>query len=319
MSVIPDQVITQGTEGIQFTLPLLEDGIPITNLDLATEIIFILQRKGISYEIPCLVSSATLGTVYFILTSEHTAIAGDFYGQFKVVWADKTIFVPDPGYILFHIQELIREEKYCTPYDVYRRSGVDETVASLGDVEEYISAADSRIEKIFQKSFKANQTETEWIDIEDLDEDDEINTIFLQNVPVKSITSLESYNIGSATADIIWTASDYWLDQKIGRIRLQSKHFVQQNHRIKAVYVHGPDSVPGAIRDLSAVIASMMVLVKQIGGTYDDVTSYSMPSGVSVSVGEPYMNMLKDIGELQKERDTIIKQIGKLKFDTLVI
>jgi hypothetical protein len=227
--------------------------------------------------------------------------------------------VPDPGYILFHIQELIREEKYCTPYDVYRRAGVDETVASLADVEEYISAADSRIEKMFQKSFKANQNETEWIDIEDLDEDDEIQTIFLENIPVKSITSLESYDVGSDTPSITWTASDYWLDKKIGRIRLQSTQFIHQNHRIKAVYVHGADSVPGAIRDLSAVITAMMVLIKQIGGTYDDVTSYSMPSGVNVSVGEPYMNMVKDIGELVKERNEIVKNIGKLKFDTLVI
>lgn len=319
MAITPDQTITQGTDGVAFIIPLLSNGEILEDLNTATGITLQLQREGVLKEITCSVESAIEGTVTFVLLAEHTNIAGDFYGQFKIEWADKTIFVPDPGYVLFHIQELIREEKYCTPYDVYRRSGVDETVASLGDVEEYISAADSRIEKIFQKSFKANQTETEWIDIEDLDEDDEINTIFLQNVPVKSITSLESYNIGSATADIVWTASDYWLDQKIGRIRLQSKHFVQQNHRIKVVYVHGPDSVPGAIRDLSAVIASMMVLIKQIGGTYDDVTSYSMPSGVSVSVGEPYMNMLKDIGELQKERDTIIKQIGKLKFDTLVI
>jgi methyl-accepting chemotaxis protein len=317
-SITPDREFTQGTTGIKDTVPLLTDGEPVPDLESADSITLILQGES-THEIDCAVADSAAGTVDYTLTSAELENSGVFYGQFKIVWSDKTIYIPDPGYLIYHIQESLRSDSYCTPYDVYRRAGVGEDISSWADVENYITASDDRIDSIFKRSFKANQIVTEWKDIEDLDEDEVINTIFLDNYPVKSITSLEEYDAVSSTAAIVWAASDYWLDNDIGRIRLRIEEFAHQNHRVKVVYVYGPDEVPGIVKDLSAVIAAMSVLINQIGGTYDDVTSYSLPSGVSVSVGEPYMNMLRDIDELRKERDDIIKRMGKTRIFTPVI
>ena len=207
---------------------------------------------------------------------------------------------------------------YATVAAVYRKAGIDNTVISEVDVEKHLFEADAEIDAMYQKSFGNAQTETEWIDIENLDEDEDIDTIFLDKRPVQSITSLESYDV-TETLVIIWAASDYWLDSGMGRIRLRSKTFSQQNHRVKCVYTYGYSSIPVNITALSATISAMRVLIEQIGGTFDDVTSYSLPSGVSVGVGEPYMNMTRGIEKLKDEKDRLIKAIGQLRTSTLVI
>jgi len=320
VGIVPDREFTQGTAGIEDIVPLSTNGTPIANLGSAESITLILQGKTVTHEIECTVADESAGTVKYTLGEADTDLAGVFYGQFKIVWADVTLYVPDPGYLIYHIQEALRSNSYCTPYDVWRRAGVEEDVTNWAEVEEFITAADDRIDKIFKKTFKPNQEAEEWIDIEEIDEDDEINTIFLTNYPVKSITSMASYEISDdSTPSKIWASNEYWIDKEIGKIKLRYGEFAHQENRIKVVYIYGPDEVPAIIKDLSAVISSMMVLIKQIGGTYDDVTSYSMPSGVSVSVGEPYMNMLRDIEELKKERDDIIDKIGARRVFTPVI
>jgi len=207
---------------------------------------------------------------------------------------------------------------YSTVSDVYRKAGIDSTVISETDVMAHIDLADAEIDAIYQKSFGNAQTETEWIDVENLDEDEDIATIFLDKRPVQSITSLESYD-ATETLVITWTSSDYWLDTGMGRIRLRSKTFSQQNHRVKCVYTYGFTSIPVNITALSATISAMRVLIEQIGGTYDDVTSYSLPSGVTIGVGEPYMNMTRAIEKLKDEKANLIKNIGQLRTNLLVI
>ena len=198
------------------------------------------------------------------------------------------------------------------------KAGVDSTVIGEGDVADFIKESDAEIRAMYQKLFANATTETEWIDIENLDEDEDIDAIFLDNRPVQSITSLESYDT-SGTLITTWTASDYWLDSGMGRIRLVSKTFAHQNHRVKVVYTYGYTTVPTNIAALSATISTMRVLIKQIGGTYDDVTSYSLPSGVTIGVGEPYMNMTRAIEKLKDEKDRLINAIGQLRTSTLVI
>ena len=207
---------------------------------------------------------------------------------------------------------------YTTSNDVYRKAGIDSTVISVDDVNSFIAESDAEIDAMYQKSFANATTETEWIDIENLDEDEDIDTIFLDKRPVQSITSLESYDT-SGTLITTWEASDYWLDSGIGRIRLVSKTFAHQNHRVKAVYTYGYTAVPTNIAALSATISAMRALIHQIGGMYDEVTSYSLPSGVSVSVGEPYVSMIRNIEKMKDEKDRLIKTIGQLRTNTLVI
>jgi len=207
---------------------------------------------------------------------------------------------------------------YSTYTDVYRKAGIDNTVISEADAEAHIVLADAEIDAMYQKSFGNAQSVTEWIDIEKIDEDDDIDTIFLDKRPVQAITTLESYDVTDTLA-ITWTSSDYWLDTGMGRIRLKSKHFSQQNHRVKCVYTYGFSSTPSNITALSATIAAMRVLIQQVGGLYDEVTSYSLPSGVTVGVGEPYVSSMRTIDKLDKEKTNLIKAIGQLRTSALVI
>ena len=58
-------------------------------------------------------------------------------------------------------------------------------------------------------------------------------------------------------------------------------------------------SVPYNVRDLTANLAALQALVRLIGGSFDDVTAYTIPE-MSVSKGEPYTNMRAAIIEIQK-------------------
>lgn len=218
----------------------------------------------------------------------------------------------------YFMVDLFDIQMYCSPMDVYRKAGIANDVVSEDDVADYITETMGEIHSIYQRSFGNAQTKTQWIDIEDLDEDEEIATIFLDYRPIQSITSMESYDTTDTLAKT-WTASDYWIDLGPGVIRLRTKKFSHQNNRVKVVYTYGYSTVPANIKNLTATICAMRMLIQQIGGTYDDVTSYSLPSGVSIGVGEPYMNMTRAIEKLKDDKNTLIKNIGQLRTTVLVI
>lgn len=211
---------------------------------------------------------------------------------------------------------------YCGVADVYRRAGITNDVISEANITEHILDADSEIDELYGKSFSNAQSVTEWFDTLDDDiesiESDETNIIFLTNRPVQSITSVAEYDT-SNTLVKTWTSDKYWLDTDLGTIRLIEDSFVNQRHRVKVVYTYGYATVPRKIQKLSSIISAMTILLQQMGGTYDDVTSYSLPTGVSIGVGEPYMNMRTAMGELGKELKRHLDTIGRLKTNSVVI
>ena len=207
---------------------------------------------------------------------------------------------------------------YCSVMDGYRKAGITSSVISEGDMADHIREACGEVDTLMGRSFKSTQSATEWHDIEELDEDDRIKTLFLDKRPIQSITSLISYD-KSSTIVKTWSSSDYWVDLDIGTIRLRTQEFAQQNNRVKVIYTYGYATVPVNIRNLVGNIAAMRAITQQIGGTYDDVTSYSLPSGVSIGVGEPYTNMREALTRLEKANTEILKAIGVLKTSILVI
>ena len=243
------------------------------------------------------------GVYYYIFTIPVDAA----YGEWSYAFTPTTTTAKIEDYKYFTV-DAFDSGLYCTTLDVYRKAGIDSTVIGEGDVADFIKESDGEIRAMYQKSFANATTETEWIDIENLDEDEDIDTIFLDKRPVQSITSLESYDTGG-TLITTWESSDYWLDSGMGRIRLTSKTFAHQNHRVKVVYTYGYTAVPTNIAALSATISGMRIIIQQIGGTYNDVTTYSLPSGVSIGVGEPYTNMRETVSRLEKEKDRLIKAI----------
>ena len=68
---------------------------------------------------------------------------------------------------------------------------------------------------------------------------------------------------------------------------------------LKIRYTYGQATVPSVVRDFAACLAGLRALVFMIGGSYDDVTNYSVPE-FSASKGEPYTNLRATIIEMQK-------------------
>ena len=86
---------------------------------------------------------------------------------------------------------------------------------------------------------------------------------------------------------------------EIGKLTFINNYIPSGTKNIKVRYNVGMASVPYNVRDLTANLAALQALVKLIGGSFDDVTAYTIPE-MSISKGEPYTNMRAAIIEIQK-------------------
>ena len=84
-----------------------------------------------------------------------------------------------------------------------------------------------------------------------------------------------------------------------GEVTFISNNVIGGTRNIKARYTIGKSSVPKLIRQTTAAIAGMAAIVGLMGGTFDDVTAYTIPE-MSVSKGEPFTNMRATLVELNK-------------------
>ena len=210
----------------------------------------------------------------------------------------------------------------CDIADAYRRAGINSSVVSEDDVGQMIVDASGEVEERYGRSFGGTTSTTEWKDFDrppgETFSPGERNIIFLDKRPITAITSIKVYDTASILVETL-TASDYWLYGDEGYIVLRDRTVAEQRRRLEVVYVHGYVSVPRIIRKLVSQTAAIMILVAQMGGTYDDVTSYSLPTGVSIGVGEPYMNMFKTLEMLKADVQQTIDTIGRLKTNSVVI
>ena len=69
-------------------------------------------------------------------------------------------------------------------------------------------------------------------------------------------------------------------------------------------YWYGKYPLPRVVRKFTTIVAAINTLVAQIGGTFDDVTSFSVPH-MTGSLGEPYTNIREAVARLEKERDRL--------------
>ena len=217
----------------------------------------------------------------------------------------------------FKISNLIDEKLYCTYKDVQNRAGVTDDVAVKNEIDPFIKASMGEIDEMYGKSFGYGNEKTQWVDTNRADPKIEVDMINLLYTPVISITSLKEYDT-TGTEVKSYTADDYWLNEKTGRITLLDTEFVKQIHRVECIYTYGSIQVPKSISSLCAVLSGMRLLIHQIGGTYDDVTSYTA-AGLSIGVGEPYMNMSKSVESLNKEATRLMGNIGRLRPSAMIL
>ena len=206
---------------------------------------------------------------------------------------------------------------YCTVEEVWNRAGVDSNVAVRNEVIPLIKESMAEIDAMMGKSFQYGTSITQWFDTNRDDDEIKVTSIYLNYKPIIDITSMKEYDVNS---NLITTheAADYWVNKNTGRITLLSKQFTKQVHRVEVIYTYGAIEVPQNIKSLCTIFSAMKLLIHQIGGTYDDVTSWSA-AGLNISVGEPYMNMSRDIEFMQKEATRLIASIGRLKPSAFIL
>lgn len=104
---------------------------------------------------------------------------------------------------------------------------------------------------------------------------------------------------------------DYEVIEDKGWIRLYRKPLLtgREYKDIKITGNYGTLNVPSVIQQLTAIFTAIRIFVNMTGGSFDDVTSYSM-GGVSYSLGEPYMNMKETIKMLEREKERLMKEAG---------
>lgn len=197
---------------------------------------------------------------------------------------------------------------YCTNADVYRLAGITSSVIPTASVDEFILEAQSEIDAYFNTTFETVQR-TDTLDGNGTDK------LTLSYYPVQSIDSLDIDGT-SVTTSLVFLYID------TGKIQLKPtaeetvfKSTEPQQVVIQYTYGYDYDFSAGniannpkayVIRKLCALTAGISSLVAQIGGTYDDVTSYSLPE-FTASKGEPYTNIREALTRLDNQYKRLIE------------
>lgn len=188
---------------------------------------------------------------------------------------------------------------YTTSQDVYRTAGITTSEVSEDAVNDFIEQAEDYVESRLGTTFQSGgKTKTETIDGTGTD------TLFLENYPIKSLTSL------TIDGDTV-TPSNVYIYSNIGKLKLKDAAEVNtfKDHEpqlITLTYVYGVEPSQ-RIRRFTNIIAAMMTLISQIGGTFNDVTSYQLPE-LSASKGEPYTNIRETVQRLRDEAQRMLEQ-----------
>jgi hypothetical protein len=210
-----------------------------------------------------------------------------------------------------------QEKMYCSVVQAYNRCGMESDVATDSEVMDYIRNSMDWIDSYFGKSFAYSTAHTQWFDTDQPNPNTVIDTVFLRYRPVRSVTSVEEYDTSNDLTDT-YTSDDYWLDEATGKITLNTEEFEHQKHRIKIVYNYGFDQIPRKITELCAILSGQSILLKFAGASYDDVTSWSA-AGLSIGVGEPYMNATRTFELLNKQKDKLIADVGRLRESIFIV
>ena len=185
------------------------------------------------------------------------------------------------------------------------------------DLTSYLDGTEAEINNLFNKVFDRTNGAVLLLD------GDGKNQIFLlqENIPLLVVNTIEILDTLGNVARLL-VAADFGFNN-LGRIFLRQRIDTVlvygfgtttanltatwpvglQNVRVDIDY--GFDSVPADIAELASILVAMRFLVEQMGGTFDDVTSYTMGSK-TVGVGEPYVNIRATVERLEKRADRII-------------
>ena len=182
--------------------------------------------------------------------------------------------------------------------DVLRVAGIPSAAnggpISDDDILAHIVFAEAEAEKHLATSLQpGGRSKTETLDGTGTD------SLFLRFYPIRSITSL-------SIAGTSVTPSNVYVYGNTGQLRLKTSAEVTTFQRdypqqVVITYVYGRE--PSDMERLfAATICATMVLIEQVGGTFDDITSYSIPE-FTASKGEPWTQIRETLQRLSDRLD----------------
>lgn len=200
--------------------------------------------------------------------------------------------------------------EYTTVEAVYRHAGIDSTIIPTSEIEEHIFDAEAWVDNKLQTTFKTGgRTVTETFD------GDGTNGFILKRVGKEWIDADPTLTINTLTIDgESITVGELYVYPETGKVVLKDTAEVQffaftkpQQNVIN--YTFGHTGVPRLINQTTAIVAAVFALAQQIGGTFDDVTSYSLPE-FTASKGEPYTNIRETLNQLINRLKEILSNPG---------
>ena len=195
---------------------------------------------------------------------------------------------------------------YAVNTDVYRVTGLTTSQVSAAEVDSLILEATAFVDRLVNTTFETKQI-TRTLD------GNGSNQMLLDYWP---LVTLDALTIDGTSV----TTSKVFKYLESGKIILKDtaeetifKNTEEQQVVIQYTYGYNldfttPSNTPDAylVTKVTSIIAGMAALVNQIGGTFNDVTAYTLPE-LTVSKGEPFTNIRETIMRLNNEYIRIVE------------
>jgi hypothetical protein len=185
----------------------------------------------------------------------------------------------------------------------------------------FIAAASKQVEKATNNYWGASTSAIEYFDGYDsgypqTDEPFGTQIEQLQEVQLKyrgiiSITSILFLDRTGAT-DKTLSTDDYRIvidDEKNESRIIFNTTIPNGKMNVKVTYLHGYSAVPDLVQKLAALIGGLMAMVNISGGSYKDVTSYTI-GRKTISIGEVYVNVREVINQLNARIEKVTEDLG---------
>ncbi|HHA19626.1 MAG TPA: hypothetical protein ENK70_07975 [Methylophaga sp.] len=194
---------------------------------------------------------------------------------------------------------------YCTEDDVFRVSGLtagDKGVPSTANVTENILDAQAEVDSMTNTKWESTEVSETYDGTGD-------GQLKLLHYPIISVSSLTINSTSVTPSNVyIYTGIEGGAMIKLKNDAEKTVFDDSKPQLVDITYKYGTQSVPRNIKRLTAVLASIMTLVSQIGGTYNDITSFSVPE-FTAGLGEPYTNIRETVNRLEKEALSLMRNI----------
>lgn len=188
---------------------------------------------------------------------------------------------------------------YCTYSEVARVAGLDTSdlpsPITTDNITSHIEEAEAVIDRICNTSFTSAAVTSEKHDGNDMD------TLQLRHYPLISVTSLTIQGTSVMTSHVyVYTGIEGAGMIKLSEDAEKTTFEIDDPQGIVVSYTYGYASVPIIIRRATANVAARMLLAQQIGGTYDDLATFTIGE-LSGSIGQAYVNIREAWGRLMDE------------------